>query len=184
MDLTGQLLIAMPGMSDPRFMRSVVLICSHDDDGAMGLILNKPLQGMRFEEMLEKLDITATADMTQSQIHIGGPVQTERGFVLHEDSWDGALQPLLIRGGFALTATQDILESIAQGSGPSRYKFALGYAGWGQGQLEAEIAQNGWLTAPAVPRLVFDTVAEDVWDSALATIGIDPVSLSGSAGRA
>ncbi|MEQ6248898.1 YqgE/AlgH family protein [Sulfitobacter sp. HNIBRBA3233] len=171
-------------MTDPRFMRSVVLVCSHDSDGAMGLTLNKPVTGMRFSEVLDRLDIAGRKEHTGGTIHIGGPVETERGFFLHDSDFPDVIEPLVIPGGFALTATQDILERIAQGKGPDRYLFALGYAGWGAGQLEGEIAENGWLTATPTQDLVFATSNDRKWDAALASIGIDPVSLSGAAGRA
>lgn len=183
MDLTGQLLIAMPQMSDPRFARSVILMCSHEGEGAMGLILNKPVDGMTLSEVFDKLEIPA-AVVGDMPVLIGGPVETERGFVLH-GAGDGVVPGSLdIAQGFALTATQDILENVARGHAPRRFRFALGYAGWGAGQLEGEIAQNGWLTAPASDRLVFETQADELWDAALSVIGVDPVTLSGTAGRA
>ncbi|QUJ78031.1 YqgE/AlgH family protein [Sulfitobacter albidus] len=183
MDLSGQLLIAMPQMSDPRFSRSVSLICSHEPAGAMGLILNKPVGDMRLSEVFDRLEIAA-GPRGADPVYIGGPVETERGFVLHP-AGDGAVPGSTPVGdSYALTATQDILENIARGAAPLRFRFALGYAGWGPGQLESEIAQNAWLTAPVSTALVFDTPTEALWDAALAAIGIDPVSLSGTAGRA
>ncbi len=184
MDLTGQLLIAMPGMGDPRFARSVVYLCAYSDEGAMGLMVNKPASDVTLRDVLDRMDMPFPDEMTAPAVHVGGPVETERGFVLHSDEYRGALHPLVVPGGFALTATQDILEDIAKGEGPDRHLFALGYAGWGSGQLEQEIASNGWLTAPATLALVFDTPDDDKWDAALRSIGIDPVSLSGAAGRA
>lgn len=184
MDLTGQLLIAMPGMGDPRFARAVLLICAHSGDGAMGLILNRPLQGMTLREVFTRLDIDAKGAEGATPVHIGGPVETERGFVLHADAGRLAPDALTIGGGYVLTATQDILSDIATGTGPAPFFFALGYAGWGAGQLEGEIAQNAWLTAPAPADIVFPENRATLWEAALRSIGIDPVTLSGAAGRA
>lgn len=184
MDLTGQLLIAMPGMDDPRFSRSVVLICAHSDEGAMGVILNKPLVDMTLREIFGRLEITATGGPVSTPVHFGGPVETQRGFVLHLDKRRLSPEPLEIPGGYVLTATRDILEDIADGRGPTPFLFAVGYAGWGPGQLEREISANGWLTVPASTDLVFATDNDAMWDAAVRSIGIDPVSLSGVAGRA
>ncbi len=184
MDLTGQVLIAMPGMDDPRFFRSVVFICAHSDEGAMGVIINKLVGDMTLREVFARIEITAKDGPIGTPVHFGGPVETKRGFVLHLDESRQAPEPLIIPGGFVLTATRDILENIALDQGPTPFLFAVGYAGWGVGQLEQEIAQNGWLTAPASPALVFETAHNAVWDTALRSIGIDPVSLSAAAGRA
>jgi putative transcriptional regulator len=184
MDLTGQLLIAMPGMDDPRFARSVVFLCAHSPEGAMGLIVNKLVTGMTLREVLERLHVEADNGPVGAPVHFGGPVETGRGFVLHRDQAAAPDGPLVVPGGFVLTGTQDILEDMGAGTGPDPFKFALGYAGWGAGQLEHEIAQNGWLTAPAAPDLVFGENHARLWDAALRSIGIDPVSLSGAAGRA
>lgn len=184
MDLTGQLLIAMPGMDDPRFARSVVFICAHSDEGAMGVIINKHLGDMTLREVFNRIEITAKDGPLGTPVHFGGPVETKRGFVLHLDESRHAPEPLLIPGGFVLTATRDILEDIAMDRGPAPFLFAVGYAGWGAGQLEREIGQNGWLTAPANSGIVFETAHDEMWDLALRSIGIDPVSLSGAAGRA
>lgn len=184
MDLTGQVLIAMPGMDDPRFVRSVVFICAHSDEGAMGVVINKHVGDMTLREVFSRIKIDANDGPLSTPVHFGGPVETKRGFVLHMDESRHAPEPLLIPGGFVLTATRDILEDIAMNRGPAPFLFAVGYAGWGVGQLESEIAQNGWLTAPASTALVFETEHDLMWDAALRCIGIDPVSLSGSAGRA
>lgn len=184
MDLTGQLLIAMPGMDDPRFARSVVFICAHSDEGAMGVVINKHVGDMTLREVFARIEIAVEGGPIGTPVHFGGPVETKRGFVLHLDESRHAPEPLLIPGGFVLTATRDILEDIAMDRGPSPFLFAVGYAGWGVGQLEREIVQNGWLTAPASPSLVFETSHDVMWDTALRSIGIDPVSLSGAAGRA
>jgi len=184
MDLTGQLLIAMPGMGDPRFAHSVVFICGHSDEGAMGLALNKRLPGMTLRDVLERLELDTQAGPMETPVHIGGPVQTERGFVLHRDAGRAAADAMDIVGGYVLCATQDILKDLGEGAGPDPFHFALGYAGWGADQLEGEIAQNGWLTAPATPDLVFATPTDRLWEEALRSIGIDPLGLSATAGRA
>lgn len=184
MDLTGKLLIAMPGMGDPRFDHSVVFICSHGDDGAMGLIVNKPAEDVRLSDLLEQLDIDQAAPGRNMPVHFGGPVEGARGFVLHTTDYASSLQTLKIQQKFGMTATLDILEDIAQGTGPEQALMMLGYSGWGPGQLEAEIAHNGWLTTDADLDLVFKVADEVKWGSALKQLGVDPLGLSASAGRA
>ena len=184
MDLTGQLLIAMPGMGDPRFARSVVFICAHSDEGAMGLMVNKSVGDMQLREVFSRMEMTVTPDAATAPVYYGGPVETERGFVLHREATGFGPDPLIVPDGYVLTATQDILVALAEGTGPAPFLFALGYAGWASGQLEQEIVQNGWLTAPASTDLIFETAEDAVWDTALRSIGIDPVSLSAAAGRA
>lgn len=187
MDLTGKLLIAMPGMGDPRFDRSVVLICAHDGDGAMGLVVNRPAAELRFLDLVEQIGLTTPeggiggADMP---VHAGGPVEPGRGFVLHSRDYDTNSSTLTVSNSFGMTATRDVLEDIAQGKGPVKALLALGYSGWSSGQLEDEIAENGWLTADANADLVFNTPDPGKWESALGTLGIDPLTLSGAAGRA
>ncbi|WP_238364321.1 YqgE/AlgH family protein [Mesobacterium pallidum] len=184
MDLTGKLLIAMPGMGDPRFDRSVVYLCAHSDDGAMGLIVNKPTTDVTFAGLLEQLKLSPgpfTRDLT---VHVGGPVEHGRGFVLHSPDFESAFATLQVDEQFAMTATLDILEALSRGEGPSRAIMALGYAGWGPGQLESEIADNGWLTAEASPELVFDPVDAGKWQAALRVLGVEALTLSASAGRA
>lgn len=182
MNLTGKLLIAMPGMGDPRFEHAVVFICAHSDEGAMGLIVNKPAD-VRFSELLEQLDIEGP-EGADTQVHFGGPVENGRGFVLHSDDYMSNISTLTVGGGFGMTATLDILEDIAAGRGPVRLIMALGYAGWGPGQLEAEIRQNGWLTCDADARLVFGASDGTKWAGALKMLGVDAVALSSTAGRA
>lgn len=184
MDLTGQLLIAMPGMNDPRFDHSVIYICEHSEEGAMGLIVNKPVIDLKLGDVLDRLKGIDVDDTSGMQVHIGGPVETERGFVLHSPDYKSVMQTLWIESGFAMTATLDVLEDIARGKGPKDAMLMLGYAGWGADQLEGEIAQNGWLTAPADRRIVFDVPDDQKWAAALSVIGIDPTGLSGAAGRA
>lgn len=184
MDLGGKLLVAMPGMRDARFDRSVVLICAHSPDGAMGLIVNKPLEDLSFAGLLEHLKIPTAPEGRDIRVHLGGPVERGRGFVLHSPDWQPGRSGLVVPGGFAMTATLDILEALARGEGPDRALLALGYSGWGPGQLEAEIARNDWLTASAPEELVFEGEASRKWSAALKGLGIDPLTLSAAAGRA
>lgn len=184
-DLTGQLLIAMPDLGDPRFQGSVVFLCAHSADGAMGLVVNKPLPDVRFADMLDQLSIARGAATPDLPVCFGGPVEMGRGFVLHSAEYDGSAKDLLrVDDRFAMTATRDILQDIAQGRGPRQALMVLGYAGWGAGQLEEEISQNSWLTAHALPDLVFDSAIEGKWTAALASLGISPLTLSSQSGRA
>lgn len=180
---TGHLLAAMPQMEDPRFERSVIYLCAHNAEGAMGLVVNRLFDAITFPDLLEQLTIETGPKTEQIRVHFGGPVESGRGFVLHTDDYvrDGTLK---VRSGFALTATVDILKAIAVGEGPRRSLLALGYSGWGPGQLESEIAANGWLVVPADPTIVFDQELEDKWQRALAATGVSVASLSGFAGRA
>lgn len=184
MDLCGKLLVAMPGLGDPRFDRSVILICAHSPDGAMGLIVNKPVVEMNFSMLLAQLNIPAGSGARDIRVHFGGPVERGRGFVLHSRDYAGGAATMDVPGGFGMTATLDVLEALAQGAGPSRALLALGYAGWGPGQLEAEIARNDWLTAEAEGDLVFAPEDGGKWLGALRQIGIDPLTLSPMSGRA
>lgn len=181
--LTGQLLVAMPGMPDPRFARSVVYICAHTEDGAMGLIINQLFTGVDSAELLEQLGITGAGDTAHLPIHQGGPVEQGRGFVLHTRDYDrdGTLP---IEEDVALTATIDILRAMAEGHGPRRSLLALGYAGWGAGQLDHEMLENGWLHVPADPDLLFDTNYDDKWERAIAKMGISLPRLSADVGHA
>ncbi len=181
--LTGQLLVAMPGMADPRFVRSVVYLCVHSAEGAMGLIVNKRLENVSFAEIAGQVGIEPDGIRAEVAVHYGGPVETGRGFVLHStDCVDDT--SLVIDERFALTATVEMLRTIAAGSGPGQRMLALGYAGWSAGQLDAEIQANGWLTVPADPAIVFDADDETKWERALRAIGIDPSLLSVQTGRA
>ncbi len=191
-DLTGHLLISMPGMSDPRFAGSVVFLCAHSTDGAMGLIINRVLPELSFAEMLSQLGVNGDT-VPQMPVCFGGPVETSRGFVLHDRGYapegrsagqDLGEGYMTIGGQFAMSSTIDVLEAIARGTGPDHALVMLGYAGWGPQQLEAEIALNGWLTCPADPELVFAAEMTQKWEAALATLGVDPLLLSTQAGRA
>jgi len=189
--LDGQLLIAMPVMSDPRFARSVIYMCAHSEDGAMGLIINQRASHISFPDLLERLGIISENDETaitdevgRMSIHVGGPVETGRGFVLHSCDYFAEDSTLPIEDGVCLTATIDILKAIAAGNGPDRAILALGYAGWSPGQLESEIQANGWLSCPADPDIVFDPNLEAKYARALAKIGIDPSHLVSDVGHA
>jgi putative transcriptional regulator len=185
--LTGNLLVAMPQMGDERFARTVVYICAHTADGAMGLVVNKLVDSVSFPDLLDQLGIGSdTAGSAEIRVHFGGPVETGRGFVLHSTDYiqDATLVIEGAEGKVALTATVDILKDIAEGSGPSASILALGYAGWAPGQLDRELADNGWLCVPADDKLLFGTTPEIQWESAMAKIGIDFSMLSGEAGHA
>ena len=181
---TGQLLIAMPGISDPRFERALILVCAHDEDHAMGLALNRPVEGLSVPDLLERLEIKVTADLAPDLVLMGGPVERERGFVLHTTDYHGE-HSLQVSDDVALTATREVLQAMAADEGaPSRNLLALGYAGWGAGQLENEIKQNVWLTCEADPELIFDHDYEGKWARALGKLGVDPHRLGSAAGRA
>lgn len=182
--LDGQFLIAMPGMGDQRFERSVIFICAHSAEGAMGLIVNKPAPELRFADLLEQLKITGGAAAPETRVHFGGPVEHGRGFVLHSGEYKVEGSSLRVDDDFAMTATVEILRDMARGAGPDRALLALGYSGWGPGQLESEIQANGWLTAPADKELVFGTRDSQKWAQALRSISIDPRLLSAEGGRA
>lgn len=182
--LTGKLLIAMPGMGDPRFEHGVVYLCSHGEDGAMGLIVNKPAGDLTLAGLLDKLGIRVSDLTAPGRIHFGGPVETGRGFVLHSMDYGGNESTLEVDRGIGMTATLDILSDIAHGRGPERKIVALGYAGWGPGQLESEIAENGWLTADASPEILFRPDDGGKWAAALAALGVDALTLSSDAGHA
>jgi len=183
-ELTGKLLIAMPGMGDPRFEKSVVFLCAHSDDGSMGLIVNKPAPGLAMDDLLEQLDIDRSAGSTDVIVHFGGPVEHGRGFVLHSDDYNSASSTLVVGDKFGMTATLDILQDMASGAGPKDRILALGYSGWGPGQLEGEIHRNGWLTCDATPEIVFADDNGGKWTAALKSLGVDPLTLSAAAGHA
>lgn len=182
-DLNGKLLVAMPGMGDPRFDQSVIFMCSHSDEGAMGLIINKPAE-LEFSDLLEQLEITHDPEATPIMVHVGGPVEHGRGFVLHSADYDRSESTLEVTGGYGMTATLDILEDLSRGVGPKDCILAMGYAGWGPGQLENEIVHNGWLTCDARADIIFGDDNEAKWIAALESMGIDPLLLSATAGHA
>lgn len=184
-DLTGQLLIAMPAMTDPRFARAVIYLCAHGEEGAMGLIINKPLPGLRFANLLNQLKIETTEATPDIRVQLGGPVESERGFVLHSLDYEGTDEHTLrVSEDIGMTGTTDILADLAAGKGPDEALLALGYSGWGPGQLEQELAQNAWLTAPMRDEIVFGRAHEHKWKAAVKSIGVDPLLLSGNAGHA
>lgn len=184
LDLTGKLLIALPGMGDPRFANAVVLICAHSPEGGMGLIINKPTDDLSMRDLLDQLSITPGEDLRNLPVHFGGPVEHGRGFVLHDSGYVSAISTLEVSEDFAMTATLDILEDLAEGRGPAKALIALGYAGWGPGQLEDELAQNGWLTCDADADLVFATKDARKWETALDRLGVSALMLSSDGGRA
>jgi len=189
--LDGQLLIAMPAMGDPRFSRSVIYLCAHSSEGAMGIIINQRAPNISFSELLEQLNIVPTEDrialpagLFAMDVHLGGPVETGRGFVLHSADYFKAESTLPIDETVCLTATVDILRDIAKGSGPNKALLALGYAGWAPGQLEDEIQANGWLNCPANQELIFDPELDGKYTRALGSLGIDPIRLVNDSGHA
>lgn len=189
--LDGQLLIAMPGMSDERFARAVIFICAHSAEGAMGIVLNRPAADLSLPDLLVQLDIVPEAErirlpteVGKMQVLMGGPVETSRGFVLHSPDFHIDQSTLPIDDSICLTATIDILRAIARGQGPRNAVLALGYAGWSAGQLESEIQANGWLNCPADTELIFNSAADTRYLLALRKIGIDPGMLSMDAGHA
>ncbi|NWG76566.1 MAG: YqgE/AlgH family protein [Rubrivivax sp.] len=186
-DLTNQFLIAMPGMVDDNFAGSVVYLCEHSEKGALGLVINKPID-IKLKNLFEKVDLTLDReDLAEAPVYFGGPVQTERGFVLHEKV-GGEGSPynstLEIPGGLEMTTSKDVLEAMSAGGGPRKVLVTLGYSGWGAGQLEDEIGRNGWLTVQADPQIIFDTPAEQRYERAVRLLGIDPRMLSQDAGHA
>ncbi len=181
--LTGQLIIAMPSMSDPRFARTVIYMCVHNDEGAMGLVINKLLDALTFADLMEQLEIESLGVAPTIPIHFGGPVESGRGFVLHSSDYhkEGTI---LVGETIGLTATIDILQDVAEERGPSNALLALGYAGWGAGQLDSEFQQNALLHVPADDALVFDSDFDTKWERSIAKIGFDPSLLAGDAGHA
>ena len=183
--LTGQFLIAMPAMDDPNFDRTVTYVCEHNDEGALGIVINRPID-MSLAEILAQMDLEIPDPALAEQLVLqGGPVQPERGFVIHDDGGAAGFSATLdVQDGIKVTTSRDILEALAKGSGPQRAVIALGYAGWGAGQLEAEMAANSWLTVPATPDIIFSVPFERRWEAAARLIGIDITALSSEAGHA
>ena len=181
--VTGQLLIAMPGMRDERFAKTVIYMCAHTEEGAMGLVLNQRFEALTFTELMRQLELEEKQITKDVPVHFGGPVEAGRGFVLHTSDYqqDATLE---VVDGVALTATVDILKAIARGDGPKKSLLALGYAGWGPGQLDMEIRANGWLQVPSDAEIIFDDQLETKWERAFRRLGIDPRMLSDDMGHA
>nr|WP_300527772.1 YqgE/AlgH family protein [Maricaulis sp.] len=182
--LGGKLLIATPMIGDPRFDRSVILMCDHSDEHAMGIMINKPVSGLRLPELFDQLGIDTDIEAPDRAVMLGGPVERDRGFVLHSNDFAADGSTLPVSEGIGLTATKDILEAIASSHPPRRSVLALGYAGWGPGQLEDELTANAWLVADPDEALIFGDGNEDKWEKALAIIGISPEHLSSLSGHA
>lgn len=186
-DLTDQFLIAMPNMRDDNFAGAVVYLCEHNDNGALGLVINRPTD-INLKGLFEKVDLSLERpDLAGAPVYFGGPVQTERGFVLHDGLGDDGghySSTLKIAGGLEMTTSRDVLEALSNGAGPRRILVTLGYSGWGAGQLEDEISRNGWLTVQARPDIIFETPVEQRYDKALSLLGVDRGFLMGEAGHA
>jgi len=179
----GQVLLAMPAMTDPRFERSVIYVCAHNAEGAMGIVINKTLDSIDFHELLDELDIPTDEKSQDIAVHFGGPVENQRGFVLHSSDYQHS-ETLFVDEKVGLTATVKVLRDLASGDGPAQSILALGYAGWGPGQLESEFQENAWLSVPASDALLFKIANDDKWERAFNSIGVDLSVLSGSSGRA
>jgi putative transcriptional regulator len=189
-NLTNQFLIAMPGMADDTFAGAVIYLCEHTEKGALGLVINKPID-IKLKNLFEKVELTLDRpDLADVPVYFGGPVQTERGFVLHErlggEGGEGGHynSSLQIPGGLEMTTSKDVLEALSHGAGPKKILVTLGYSGWSAGQLEEEIGRNGWINVGAEPGIIFDTPVEQRYDKALSLLGIDPRMLSQEAGHA
>lgn len=180
--LTGQFLLATPGMGDPRFAHAVIAICAHDANGAVGIGIGATVNGLGLHDVLEQFEI-APGGAPDAPIHFGGPVETRRGFVLHSTDWSGQ-DTIEVAGRWALTGTVDVLRAIAGGRGPTRWTVALGYAGWGSGQLEGELTGAGWINLPGDAALIFDVAADERWATAYERAGVDPRLLATDVGRA
>ena len=186
-NLTNQFLIAMPGMAGDTFAGSVIYMCEHTEKGALGLVINKPID-IKLKNLFEKVELTLDRDdLAEAPVYFGGPVQTERGFVLHErlsDNGGHYNSSLQIPGGLEMTTSKDVLEALSNGSGPKKVLVTLGYSGWGAGQLEDEMRRNSWINVGAAPEIIFDTPVEQRYDKALSLLGIDAGMLSSDAGHA
>jgi putative transcriptional regulator len=184
--LSGKLLLAMPGMADPRFERAVIAMCVHDENGAVGVGIGQKRAGLRFRALLKQLDLDPR-EAPDVAVHHGGPVEPNRGFILHSTDWGGQ-DTLQVNGPqgaiFAMTGTIDVLNAIAEGRGPSRWIASLGYAGWGERQLDEEMTRHGWFAADANAELLFDTPTDERWAAAFKTAGVDPRLLSSETGAA
>ena len=180
--MTGKLLLAMPGMGDPRFDHAVIAMCAHDEDGALGIGIGHHRTGIRLRELLQQLQLDP-GKAPDVPVHHGGPVEPGRGFVIHSEDWSGQ-DTVSVPGVGALTGTLDVLKAIAEGRGPSRFIVALGYAGWGEGQLDEEMTRHGWFAVPANEKLLFDAKADDRWRASFEQAGIDPRLLASETGAA
>ncbi len=180
--LTGQILLALPGIGDPRFERAVIAICAHDGEGALGVGIGHELDGLSLHELLGQFEIDPGV-APDAPVHFGGPVEPQRGFVLHSTDWGGQ-DTIDVAGRWALSGTIDVLRAIADGTGPSRWIVALGYAGWAEGQLDAELTRHGWFNVPGDAALLYDVAAECRWERSFARAGIDPRLLANDAGTA
>jgi putative transcriptional regulator len=186
-DLTNQFLIAMPGMADENFQGTVVYMCEHTEKGALGLVINKPID-IKLKKLFEKVELALDREeLAEQPVYFGGPVQTERGFVLHEKMAEGQgnyNSTLSVPGGLEMTTSKDVLEAMAGGAGPAKVLVTLGYSGWQAGQLEDELGRNGWLTVDADPKVIFDTPINQRYERAVSLLGFDPRMLSQEAGHA
>lgn len=182
--LAGKLLVAMPGIGDPRFDHSVIMMCTHTDEHAMGLVINKPKDELTLGDVLDHLGISAAPDMAPVIVLDGGPVRPDRGYVLHSDDFAASDGTQHIVPGISLTATRDVLEAVAGEHAPQKFVLALGCSGWGAGQLENELKQNAWLIVDASDAIVFSGAHEDKWARAIKTLGFDPSQLTNVVGRA
>jgi len=188
-NLTNQFLIAMPGMADDNFSRTVIYMCEHNSGGALGLVINKPID-IKLKNLFEKVELSLDREeLAELPVYFGGPVQTERGFVLHEKLGVEGISPYnstlsIAGGGLEMTTSKDVLEALSHGAGPKKILVTLGYSGWSPGQLEDELGRNGWLTVDADPAVIFDTPIEQRYDRALSLLGFDPRMLSQEAGHA
>ena len=180
--VTGQFLLAMPGIGDPRFERSVIAMCVHDENGALGIGLGRIVPRITFHGLLKQLDIEP-GEAPDVAIHLGGPVEPQRGFLVHSLDWGGQ-ESIQVSDRWALTATLDILKAIAAGKGPRRWTAALGYAGWGEGQLEEEMGRHGWFVTPGTEDILYDCDVETRWAAAFRSAGVDPRLLAASSGTA
>jgi putative transcriptional regulator len=182
--LAGKLLVAMPGIGDPRFDRTVIIMCLHNSEQAMGLVINKPKDELTLSDVLDHLGINADAEVAERLVLDGGPVRPDRGYVLHSADFAAGDATQAIAPGIRLTATRDVLEAVAGETAPARFVLALGCSGWSGGQLEEELKQNAWLVVDADDAIVFGEAHEDKWARAIQSLGIDPAQLMGEMGRA
>ncbi len=180
--LVGQFLLAMPGIGDPRFEQAVIAMCEHDEEGAVGIGIGAEIDGLGLHDVLDQFDIDHGV-APDAPVHFGGPVEPQRGFVIHSNDWGGQ-DSIAVAGRWSLSGTVDVLRAIADGTGPKQWVVSLGYAGWGAGQLDAEMLRHGWFNVPAGVALIYDTAAADRWTAAFASAGIDPRLLAPQTGTA